>query len=328
MFRIGLAVLGCLLLACNGTDKEKSENKSTSSTDTGTVFDEKFRSTTLPYQLSDTILLNNRDTASLPPEQVRPLVPDSILRQVFGKATQIKFTPLVKAAEKAKNAYYLVQATAGNKKAALLLVFNESGNHEATMPFLVPDNDGSTSQTSSIDKSFVITKSTTQRTGNEVTGEGKEVVAYDTKEKKFSLIMTDLLNDNPAILINPLDTFAKTNRLAGDYWANKKNLVAVRDGRHANQILVYIHTENSKGDCKGELKGEFILTGASSAVYRQAGDPCVLGLRFTGNTVSIQEESGCGNHRGLDCPLTGSFTRKKEEKPKETTKKQKRPKRP
>lgn len=326
MFRIGLAVVCCLLLACSGEDEKKSETKSATGTGTGTVFSNQFRTTTLPYQLSDTVLFNNRDTASLPTQDVAPLVPDSIIKQVFGKATAIKYTPLAKVEEKAKDAYYIVKAAAGSKKAALLLVFDKNGNHGATVPFLVPDNDASTSQMSSIDKSFAITKSITQRTGNEVTGEGKEVLAYDTKEKKFSLIMTDLLNDNPAVLVNPVDTFRKTNRLAGDYWSNKKNLVAVRDGRHANQILVYIHTENSEGDCKGELKGEFILTSTKTAVYRQGGDPCILSLSFAGNTVSIHEESGCGNYRGLDCPFKGSFTRKKEEKPKEATKKQKRPK--
>jgi hypothetical protein len=48
-----------------------------------------------------------------------------------------------------------------------------------------------------------------------------------------------------------------------------------------------------------------------------------LSLTFSGNTVSLNEESGCGNYRGLDCPLTGSFTRKKEVKTKEASKKPK-----
>jgi hypothetical protein len=35
----------------------------------------------------------------------------------------------------------------------------------------------------------------------------------------------------------------------------------------------------------------------------------------------MNEESGCGNYRGLDCPFSGTFTRKKEAKPKEASKK-------
>ena len=101
------------------------------------------------------------------------------------------------------------------------------------------------------------------------------------------------------------------NTLVGDYRIDKKNLVSVRDGRYPNQLLVYIHTENKAGDCKGELRGEFVMTSSTTAVYRQGGDPCVLNLTFKGNSVSIEEEKGCGNYRGLDCPLTGTFTMRK-----------------
>lgn len=326
MYRIGLAIVSCLLLACGGEDRKSKEGKTTTDESTGATFGDRFKTITVPYQLSDTVLLSNRDTATLPLQYLDGLVLDSTLKQIFGKTNGIKYTPLGKAEEKTKGNYYVIKAVSGSKKAAFLLVFEKEGQHGATVPFLVPDTDETTSQSSVIDKRYVVTKTVTKRANNEVVGEGKEVLAYDAKEKKFSLIMTDLLNDNPAILVNPIDTFAKTNKFAGDYWANKKNLVAIRDGRHANQILVYIHTENSEGDCKGELKGEFIMTSTTTAVYRQGGDPCVLQLTFAGNSVSIHEQSGCGNYRGLDCPLDGSFTRKKEEKPKETTKKKQRPK--
>lgn len=327
MYRIGLAVLGCLLLACNGNEGKEKEKSTAKANDSQMDFTARFKKASLPYQIADSDLLKNADTTTLAPADIMPLIPDSTTKQLFGKSTKIKYTPLAKLAEKEKDVYCLVKATSGTKRAALLLVFDKSGEHGATLPFLVPDSDPSTTQVSSIDKSYSITKSTTQRTDNAVTGEGKEVLEYNPKEKNFTLTLTDLLNDNPAVLVNPIDTFRRTNKLAGDYWAGKKNLVAVRDGRHNNQILVYIHTENSEGDCKGELKGEAILTSTTTAVYRQGGDPCVLGLGFSGNTVSIHEESGCGNHRGLDCPLSGSFTRKKEEGPKQTNAKSKRPKR-
>jgi hypothetical protein len=327
MYRIGLAVLGFLLLACGGNDEKKEEN--TNGGDTNRItFDDRFQSTSPPYQLTDTSLLSNTDTASLPAQQLAQLVPDSITKKIFGKSIGIKFTPLAKLNEKDKDAYYVIKGTAGSKKAALLMVVDKNGNYGAAMPFLVPDAKAATSQTSVIDKSYAIIRTISQRSDVEAGKEGKEVLAYDAKEKRFTLIMTDMLNDRPDVLVNPLDTFPKTHRLAGDYFVNKKNLIAIRDGRYPNQILVYIHTENADGDCRGELKGEFIMTGATTAVYRQGGDPCVLGLTFKGNSVTMNEESGCGNYRGLDCPLSGTFTRKKEEKPKETTKKSKQPKRP
>lgn len=326
MDRIGLALLVCLLWACNAKDRKADAKPEKTTEAAPVVFSGRFAATQPPYQLTDTALLNNKDTASLPASEVAPLVPDTLLQKLFGKTTGIRYTPLAKMGEKNKETYYLLKAGSGSKKAALLVVFEKAGNYGATLPFLVPDDNASTSQVSLIDKSYAITKSVTQRSESEVTGEGKEVLSYDAREKRFGLIMTDLLNDNPAVLVNPLDTFPKSNRLAGDYYLNKKNLVAVRDGRHPNQILVYIHTENSEGDCKGELKGEFLLTSTTTAVYRQGGDPCILGLSFAGNSVSIHEESGCGNYRGLDCPFGGKFTRKKEEKPKEPTKSTKRPK--
>lgn len=322
MYRIGVVVFACLLMACNGKESKNGENREEGQNSLA-GFSNHFKAVSVPYQLTDTSLLKNKDTSSLPGDFITPLFADTTLRKIFGKTTGIKYTPLAKVQENKKNTYFVVKATASNKKAAILMVFEGDGKFGTAVPFLVPDDNASTSQTSSIDKSYTITKAVVQRSENSVGGEGKEVLGYDATEKKFSLIMTDLLNDVPAVLVNPLDTFPKTNRLAGDYYLDKKNLVAVRDGRYPNQILVYIHTENSDRSCIGELKGEFVLTSSSTAVYRQGGDPCVLALTFSGNAVSLNEESGCGNYRGLDCPLTGKFTRKKEEKPKTTTTKTK-----
>lgn len=326
MYRMGVVAMVCLLLACSGNDK-KDGDKENGAENTPARFSSRFPAAAVPYQLTDTGLLNNKDTASLSAAYVSSLVPDSLLQTIFSKKSGIRYTPLAKVEQKDKDAYYVVKASAGNKKAALLLMFESNGSFGTAIPFLVPDGNSATVQTSSIDKSFTVTRGIVERKDNSVTGEGKEVLAYDASEKKFTLIMTDLLYDYPAVLVNPIDTFPKNHRLAGDYYSNKKNVVSVRDGRYANQLLVYIHTENSDRSCVGELKGEFVLTSSSTAVYRQGGDPCVLALTFAGNTVSLQEERGCGNYRGLDCPFDGSFTRKKEGKPKESIKKAKRSKR-
>jgi hypothetical protein len=320
MKRLGGFVLLCGLLAACKNGEKVQEKKVEAGTQ---VFAGVFKEGKLPYQLTDTGLLKNMDTTSVPAASISPLIHDSITDKYFGRKASIKYTSLVKLSQKEKAGYYIVKAASGSKKAALLLVFDTEENFSAAYPFLVPDEDPNTSQTSSIDKNFTITKSTTQKSGADIIGEGKEVVAYDAAARNFSLIMMDALKDNTGEGINPIDTFPKTNSLAGDYYL-AKNIVAVRDGRYPNQLLVYIHTENTEGDCKGELKGEFLLTSATTASYRLGGDPCVLGLSFKGNSVSIKEESGCGNHRGLDCPLSGTFTRKKAMTSKQTPKKPKR----
>lgn len=327
MYRIGLVVLGCLLLACSGNHDRSRESDSAGENDLPAAFVRSFKTVAVPYQLSDTTLLKEESRDTLSARYLATLLPDSLKEQAFGQTTKIRYAPLAKIQEEGREAYYVVKGSAGGKKAAFLLLFDQDGNYAAALPFLVPDKKPETSQTSSIDNSFTITRAVSERSGGTLTGEGKEVLAYDGTEKRFSLIMTDQLHNDPAVLINPIDTFPKTHQLAGDYFRNKKNLVAVRDGRYANQILVYIHTENSDGDCRGELKGEFILTSSTTAVYRQAGDPCILGLTFSGSSVSLNEERGCGNYRGLDCPFNGRFTRKKEEKQKESIKKAGRPNR-
>ncbi|MDQ3279763.1 MAG: hypothetical protein M3Q06_15660, partial [Bacteroidota bacterium] len=296
MYRIGLVVLVSLLVACSGNKDRASEEETTGNDALPAAFSKAFKTTQVPYQLTDTALLDDVDADTLASRYVAPLLPDSLKEQAFGQTKKIRYMPLVKLQEQDKNAYYIVKARAGSKKAAFLLLFDKDGNFNAATPFLVPDNKSATSQTSSVDNSFTVTRSIMERSDGTVIGEGKEVLAYDAGEKRFSLIMTDLLNDDAAVLINPIDTFPKTHKLAGDYYLNKKNIVAVRNGRYDNQIMVYIHTENSDGDCKGELKGEFILTSSTTAVYRQGGDPCILGLTFSGNSVSLAEERGCGNY--------------------------------
>lgn len=308
--------------ACKDDDAKKDAPKNNGESPEGMAAF--FKEVQVPYLLSDTALLKNNDTASLPAATVAPLIADSIRSKYFGKGTAVKYTPLARLAQKGKETYYIVKASSAAKKAALLLVFDKGNVFGASYPFLLPDADPATAQVSSVDKNFTVTKAVTLRSGSDVVGEGKEVVSYDAAAKTFPLILSDALADKPAELVNPIDTFPKKNALAGDYYGNKRNLIAVRDGRTPGQVLVFIHTENEAGDCTGQLKGEFILTGSASAAFRQAGDPCVLNLVFKNNTVSMAEEKGCGNYRGLDCPLTGTFTRKKPQSAKPASLKSKR----
>lgn len=321
MYRPALLFFLLGLAACSNDDNNKTQKTAAGPDE---AFGVAFAQGTLPYQLSDTGLGQPADTTSIPAAAVSALYPDSLKKQYFGKTSAVRYTPIAKLVQEGKETYYLVHAAAGQKKGALLFVFDAKNQFLASTPFLLPDADPNTTQTAVLDKKFILTKSVTQREGAEVTGEGKQVLAYDASTKSFGLIMEEALLDNPKELVNPLDTFAKTNKLAGDYYTGKKNLVAVRDGRHANQLLVYIHTENESGDCIGQLKGEFIITSSTTAAFRQPGDPCVLGLTFKGNTVTLAEQSGCGNYRGLNCPLSGTFTRKKPQSAKPTTTKPKR----
>jgi hypothetical protein len=317
MLRIGFILL-CLVMVSCGSKKsgEKEENGFSYET-----FSEKFTTASLPYDLSDTALLRNRDTVTIRSTKFYSFISDSIKNKIFGKGVKIKYTPLVKIPNAKSHTFYILKAVGGGKKAAILLSFDKNNEFVAALPYLVPDEDPTTSQETSIDKSYSISRNISQRKPNEVIADGKDVYAFDPSSKRFALIMTDPLNDANLEVINPIDTLPRKNKFSGDYVKDKNNFVSVRDGRYPNQLIVFVHRDQNSGECTGELKGPILLTSASSAIYREGGDPCVLTFRFSTSSVMLKEDEGCGSHRGLNCSFDGSFPKKKLPKSKQTTKK-------
>lgn len=306
MFRIWLFILCAVVSSCgDGGTKENDGGFGLAQ------FSEMFKKTALPFEISDTALLNNKDTTAVRNPVFDAFLPDSIKHLVFGKTGAVKYVPLVKAVMDDEETYFVLKAISGKKLAALIYVFDKEGSFGAAFPLLVPDSDPATVQVSSIDKAKTISRAITKQVSAEEIREGKDVYAYSASAKTFSLIMTDVLDDDKLELINPIDTLPKTNALAGDYRQGKKSLVSLRDGRNVNEIQFFIHFENEKSDCKGELKGTALFTSSKMAVYRQGGDPCVLELHFSSSAVTLREVEGCGSHRGLECSFNGKFTRRK-----------------
>jgi hypothetical protein len=293
-------------VACKTKSKNDEKDETNFNYET---FSEKFSKPALPYQLSDASLLSGKDTNSIRSTAFAAFIPDSIKRKVFGTGAHIKYIPLARINEPDAETYYILKAVSGSKKAGLLYVFDKNNEFGAVFPFLVPDADPSTSQLSSIDKSFSITRSTARAMKNDVNAEGKEVYIYNEEAKNFTLIMTDPLDNSSLAVINPIDTFPKKSKFAGDYTNGKRNLVSVRDAKNPSQVNFFIHFEKNE-ECSGELKGTALMTSAKTAVYRQGGDPCVLELNFSGRTVSLHEIEGCGSHRSVRCVFEGQFTRK------------------
>lgn len=291
------------LVSCNNEEKKEEP---TANSYTYQNMSSAFPNGTVPYEITDDQLLNSKDTDTLPSSFVQPLISDSLKNLVKG-GQKLVYVPLSKFEKAGAETYFVVKAVGGLKKAAFVLVFDKEGQFSSALPFLVVDNDPETTQTSSIDKSFSIARSRIRKKGVEILGEGKDVFVYDAASKSFSWVVTDPLDEGE--LINPIDTLGRTHKLTGDYVKDKKNIVSIRDGRHPNQLILFVHMDN--GDCKGELKGDLIITSSTTAVYRQAGDPCILQVSFSGNIVSLKEQQGCGNYRGIDCAFSGTFTKKK-----------------
>jgi hypothetical protein len=311
--RIGLMILTAVMAGCGGSNQKEQQEESNFQYQ---AFTEKFKSATVPYQLSDTALINNKDTVQIRDKAFSNLVPDSTKTKLFGKNANVKFVPLAKIAVPDAETYYIVKATAGSKKTALLFSFNKEHEFGAVFPFLVPDAESTTSQTSTIDKAYSISRSVLRKQPNDITKEGKDVYVYNNDAKDFTLIMTDVLDERSEDLINPIDTFSMEHKWTGDYSKDKRNIVSVRDGRKPNSLQVFIHFEKNKGQCSGEIKGDAEMAGANTAVYRQGGDPCVLQLTFTSNAVTLKELEGCGSRRGLECSFNGTFKKKKSDKEK------------
>jgi hypothetical protein len=305
MVRLSVFLLALVVFACNSSNSPEEK--------TGYTYEQfasSFKNASLPFHLSDTFLLKNKDTAAIRDTLFSSSLQDSAINRIFGKSNKIKYIPLWKIEAREGVNYFITKVENKNRKAAFLFVFDKENKLTAGFPFLVPDNNPLTTEVSSIDKAFSISRSVFLKQPNGVTAEGKNVYAYDKNLKSFVLVMTDPLDEKNLELVNPIDTLSKLHKLAGDYTSDKRNIVSVRDGRKPNLLTVFIHIE--KGSCTGELKADATITSPTTAICQQAGDPCILRLNFTASKLQLTELEGCGSKRGQGCSFNGIFSRKKQ----------------
>ena len=280
-----------------------------------TDFIDFFPDTHLPFQVSDTTLLNKeKDSLLISYKVFTQFVPDSILSPVFGKTTKPKIYPLAK--NSGDETYLFAKAVAGNKRVAWVLGFDKKNQFIAAMPLLSVDQSSATHQTAGMDSRYTLTRMMFRKNADGTVNEGKDVYVLNSGAKSFMLIMTDALDDKVTELTNPIDTLSRKQKYAADYGSGKMNLVSFRDGRKSDRLSFFIHFDKNNGECTGELKGEAIIKSPAVAEYREGGDPCILQFRFTSSSVTVKELEGCGSRRGLRCSFDGTYSRKKEIKPK------------
>jgi len=274
----------------------------------------------LPYQIEDTSVAKKATDSLLISYKVfTQLVPDSVLSKVFGKGAKLKIYPMARVPGPEHGTYLFVKALSGDRKVALIVCFNKNNEFITAMPVLQVDVSPATQQFFVIDKRYTLSKSVTRKNPDGSTSDGRDVYVLNEPAKSFLLIMTDALDEKTVDVINPIDSFSRKNKYSGDYVKDKRNLVSVRDNKKPGRITFFVHFEK-KNNCIGELKGEASFTSANTAVYRAAGDPCVLQLNFTASSVAMREMEGCGSHRGVDCLFEGVYVKKRETK-KKTSKK-------
>src|SRR5687768_17088300 len=116
MPRLTIFLLALLFLAC--------KNKKASGDETGYTYEKfanSFKDASLPFQLSDSFLLTNKDTAAIRDPGFSSLIPDSLTNKVFGKGARLKYIPLWKIETADGDRYYIIKTVTNNKKAAFLL---------------------------------------------------------------------------------------------------------------------------------------------------------------------------------------------------------------
>lgn len=305
MLTICVAML--LLLACKSKKKDLSGEDPVDIND----FISFFQDIPLPYEMADTQISRKlSDSLLISATVLHQFVPDSVYSKDYDRQAKPRFYALGKIALDKQETYLLIKAATLARQVAYVLCFDKDNQFKAAMPLVKNRVDRRKSISGSIDKRLVISSNENYKGMDGQTYYKLNAYVYNP-EGVFSLIKIE--SNEPVIpkeVYNPIDTFPAKYKLSGDYLQNKKNFVAIRDGKDEKRLLFFVHFEK-KGDCTGELKGEAVLIKPNVAEYRQVGDPCVLQMKFSGNKITLSELEGCGNYRGIQCVFEGSYIKKK-----------------
>jgi len=307
-----LIVVG-LMIGCKGKKKP-----SLSGEDPVDVSDfiEFFQPLQLSYTINDSVLnKKEKDSLLISYKVFTQFVPDSVIGKVFGKGVKPKIYPLGRVEVSNVATFLFVKGVSNSKKATYILAFDKKNIFQSALTGLRNDITTPGSRTLSIDRRYTITWAISRKNKDGTTSDGRDVYSYSPESKQFTLVMTDALEDKATELINPIDTLARKHKWSADYVSGKMNMVSIRDGRKNDRLTFFIHFEKNNGECSGELKGEAIIKSNNSAEYHEDGDPCVLKFTFSSSSVTLNEQEGCGAHRGLRCSFNGSFPKKKYVKP-------------
>jgi hypothetical protein len=307
-----------LLLAC----KQKKTSLKDGEELEVSEFIEFFPEVELPFVVADTSLLKKENDSMLIGNTVfARFIPDSILKQDFGKTAKPLLYPLGRVTEKKKETYLFIKAVQGKKKVAYLAAFDTKDSFLSAIPLVRTGFDNFKNAFGSLDKRFQVTTYRETIKADKETGYKKNVYIYNNAATNFMLISTEPNDEVFENVLNPIDTLPAKNKVSGDYVLNKRNFVSVRDGKDQSNILIFVHFEKDDATCNGELKGAARFISPTLAQFKEPGNPCTIQFDFKGNVVTMKEIEGCGSYRDIKCFFDGKYTRKKAAKAKETTSK-------
>jgi hypothetical protein len=309
-----IALVGC---------KSKSASLSGDEPVDAKVFLDAFPLLTQSFTAADTNVQKKADTTVISRAVFTQFIPDSALQKFLGKdsaALQIKPVGRIEN----ENEKYLL-ATFTQKRATILIAFvlDKKKKYQASLQLLSNRNDDDYRHSVVINREPTFTLSREKSSDNNtVLQYTRNGYAYNNSSATFIKVVDDSnegKKKNDAI-INPIDTLSRKSKFSGDYVVDKKNFISVRDGKNATTYDFFMHFEKDDGNCVGELKGEMSMHGDGKALYQESGDPCEIDFVFEDNEVKVKERGNCGNHRGIKCYFDDTYAKKKEKKPKKSSK--------
>lgn len=264
-----------------------------------------FKPINLPYSVSDTNIDKTADKLEIGLKAFIQFFPDSAFQPIMGNNRKFILHPIGKIEKQAEH-YYLMMLSYQKKKKLIVFVTDKKQKYLASKELLSSDKHDDYSHMLSINKepTFLISK--------EKNGKDNLILfsraGWAYNEGSFMVVINDS-NEDPekTAVVNPIDTVSQSNKFSGDYVKDKNNYISIRDGKHINNYLFFIHFEKNSGTCTGELKGELKMKTTVNGIYSENGDPCIIDFTFEGNQLFLKEQGSCGNHRGIKCYFNDEY---------------------
>lgn len=312
----------CLLFFCLSCKDEKASLSGNDPVDIK-EFLAAFHAMKVPRAIADTGIARITDTTNISYAVFSSFVPDSALVVLLGKNVGKSMIKPVGKIEKGEDTYLLVNFTQQKKATLATFLFDKKAVYKGGLVLLKQGTKDGYAHAVNItsEPTFIISK---EKIANNELFYTRNGYAYNSGSADFITVMNDSNEDIKRMneIINPIDTFARDNKLSADYVQDKKNYISVRDGSSTSKYLFFIHFEKNGGDCVGELKGTMTMQDATHGYFQESGDPCVIDFSFGTNNITVKERGNCGNHRGIKCFFNDTYRKKKEAKAADTKKKQ------
>jgi hypothetical protein len=278
-------------------------------------FLEFFQPLRLPYGVTDTVLRRKEpETAVIDYKLFARFVPDSVLTHLFGREAHPHLYAVGRIKVPKAETYVFIKGTLKDRRVLYVICFDKKDRFAAARPVLYSDNEPGVTSRMDMDGKYTITLLHEHKVAGQVIYH-KDAYVFN-EDTGLLLILTETNETRSRVppVYDPIDTLPRKHKFSGDYAQDKRDLIAVRDGRDASRFLFFIHFEKEDGTCNGELKGEARFTGPATARYRASSDPCAIEFSFGSAGVSIKEIGGCGVHRDIKCFFEGYYERRRANK--------------